>query len=195
MAIATNQEVDLGSEQDFGVVVDESTLRFERLLPGPVERVWAYLTEPEKLARWIATPTSAVGADTTVEFTWDHSKLSPHKEPTPPQYQQFQGMVSRWRVTRFEPPRVLSWIWDEGTESESEVTVELTPQADDVQLVLTHSRIPKAESIAETMGGWHTHLAILADNLAGREPRPFWSTHAAVQDEYARRNRSSQSKR
>jgi hypothetical protein len=24
--------------------------------------------------------------------------------------------------------------------------------------------------------GWHTHLAILEDNLAGRTPRPFWST-------------------
>jgi uncharacterized protein YndB with AHSA1/START domain len=96
-------------------------------------------------------------------------------------------MVSRWRITRFEPPRALSFIWDEGTDSESEVTVELTPQGNDVLLVLTHGRMPKTEPLAEAAGGWHTHLAILADNLAGRVPRPFWATHAAVQEEYARR--------
>jgi hypothetical protein len=36
-------------------------------------------------------------------------------------------------------------------------------------------------------GGWHTHLAILGDNLEGRTPRPFWSTHAKAEAEYARR--------
>jgi len=29
-----------------------ATMRLERLLPGPVERVWAYLTESEKRAAW-----------------------------------------------------------------------------------------------------------------------------------------------
>ena len=29
-------------------LVDGSTIRFQRLLPGPVERVWSYLTDSEK---------------------------------------------------------------------------------------------------------------------------------------------------
>jgi hypothetical protein len=33
-------------------------------------------------------------------------------------------------------------------------------------------------------GGWHTHLYILEDVLAGRPVRPFWSTHARVEEEY-----------
>lgn len=31
-----------------GEIIDRQTVRFERLLPGPIERVWAYLTELEK---------------------------------------------------------------------------------------------------------------------------------------------------
>jgi uncharacterized protein YndB with AHSA1/START domain len=34
--------------------VKPSTVRIERLLPGPVERVWAYLTESTKRATWLA---------------------------------------------------------------------------------------------------------------------------------------------
>ena len=37
-----------------GVVIDASTIRFERLLPGPIERVWAYLTESDKRKQWFA---------------------------------------------------------------------------------------------------------------------------------------------
>ena len=38
----------------YGKVLSPDTIRFERLLPGPIERVWAYLTEPEKRAQWLA---------------------------------------------------------------------------------------------------------------------------------------------
>ena len=41
-------------------------------------------------------------------------------------------------VTRCDPPRVLSYTWGE----HSEVTFELSPQGDDVLLVLTHRRLP-----------------------------------------------------
>ena len=37
-----------------GEIIDTQTVRFERLLPGPIERVWAYLTESEKRRKWLA---------------------------------------------------------------------------------------------------------------------------------------------
>ena len=40
---------------DFGVVLESGTVRFERLLPGPVERVWSYLTDSEKRGQWLAS--------------------------------------------------------------------------------------------------------------------------------------------
>ena len=48
-------------------------------------------------------------------------------------------------------------------------------------LVLTHRRLAdRAATAVEIAGGWHAHLGILTDRLNAREPRPFWSTHAAV---------------
>ena len=35
-------------ESDYGVATAPNEVRFERSLPGPVERVWAYLTEADK---------------------------------------------------------------------------------------------------------------------------------------------------
>ena len=35
--------------------VEQGTVRLERLLPGPIERVWAYLTESDKRATWFAS--------------------------------------------------------------------------------------------------------------------------------------------
>ena len=40
---------------EFGVVPEARTLRMRRVLPGPIERVWAYLTESEKRGRWLAS--------------------------------------------------------------------------------------------------------------------------------------------
>ena len=37
----------------YGERIDETTVRFERLLPGPIERVWQYLTDGDKRAKWL----------------------------------------------------------------------------------------------------------------------------------------------
>jgi len=39
---------------DVGTTTEKATVRLERLLPGPIERVWAYLTEADKRATWFA---------------------------------------------------------------------------------------------------------------------------------------------
>ncbi len=31
---------------DYGMLVDNHTVRFARLLPGPIHRVWKYLPDP-----------------------------------------------------------------------------------------------------------------------------------------------------
>ena len=59
-----------------GVVIAPRTVRIERILPGPVERVWAYLTESDKRKKWLAQGPMAnyVGGD--VKLTFHHSQLS-----------------------------------------------------------------------------------------------------------------------
>jgi DNA-binding transcriptional ArsR family regulator len=43
---------DAHAPDEHGVVSEPNTFRIERILPGPIERAWAYLTEPEKRRKW-----------------------------------------------------------------------------------------------------------------------------------------------
>jgi uncharacterized protein YndB with AHSA1/START domain len=96
------------------------------------------------------------------------------------------GATVTSKITRCDPPRLLAMTWEHGP-SASEVTFELTPRGDKVLLALTHRRLADRAMMVNVGAGWHTHLAILADNLDGVTPRPFWSTHAKLAAEYERR--------
>jgi len=171
---------------DDGIVTEAGTVRFERLLPGPIERVWAYLTDSDKRGLWLATGDMALAPGGRVDLTFRHADLSPTKEPTPERYRHMENGASlAGTVVRCDPPRLLVHTWGEGADA-SEVTFELTPRGDEVLMVLTHRRL-SAGAMTGVASGWHTHLAILADQLAGRTPRPFWSTHAALAADYAAR--------
>ena len=179
--------MDLG-EREFGVVTEAGTVRFERLLPGPIERVWDYLTDSEKRGTWLATGAMELRVGGKVELRFHHVDLSPVIEETPAKYKPIEdGVTTEGKVTRCDPPRLLSFIWDGMPAVGSEVTFELAPRGDKVLLSLTHRRLANRTDMLNVAGGWHSHLAILADNLEGVSPRPFWSTHAKLEGEYARR--------
>jgi uncharacterized protein YndB with AHSA1/START domain len=36
------------------MLTEPATLKIQRLLPGPIERVWAFLTESELRRKWLA---------------------------------------------------------------------------------------------------------------------------------------------
>jgi hypothetical protein len=69
--------------------------------------------------------------------------------------------------------------------SQTEVTYELAPRGKDVLLVIVHRRLEGRDLQASVMGGWDVHTGILEDVLKGVEPRPFWTTHAQLEKEYA----------
>src|SRR5262249_15011342 len=117
-------------------LVEPGTVRLERLLPGPVERVWAYITESDKRAKWFAGGEWELRVGGSAPLNFDHASLSSDKTP-PEKYKEkgkgapkFQG-----RITRFEPMRVIAhtMIWDSG---ETEVTYELTPRGKQVLLTI-----------------------------------------------------------
>jgi uncharacterized protein YndB with AHSA1/START domain len=170
---------------DYGTVIEAGTIRFERVLPGPIERVWAYLTDSDKRAKWLASGPMELRVGGNVELLFRNSDLSPQSETVPDKYKKHKdGVGFAARITRCEPPRLLSHTWAGPEGKESEVTYELTAQGDHVRLVLTHSRLVNMLSVA---GGWHTHLGILSDHLNGREPAPFWAALARVESEYEKR--------
>ncbi len=67
------------------------------------------------------------------------------------------------------------------------MTFELAPRGKEVLLVITHRLLADGKQTFNIMSGWDVHTGILADVLNGVEPRPFWSTHAKLEKEYAAR--------
>jgi uncharacterized protein YndB with AHSA1/START domain len=162
-------------------LIKPSTIRLERLLPGPVERVWAYLTESKKRATWLAAGEFDLRVGGKIELHFENAKLSDEAPPpgaTATGTRKFEG-----RITRLEPLRALAytWSWD---GRDSDVLYELTPKGKDVLLTIEH-RLPEDRGlICGVGGGWPTHVGILADQLNGVKPRPFYSTHARLMKEF-----------
>jgi uncharacterized protein YndB with AHSA1/START domain len=171
----------------FGVAIEPGVVRFERLLPGPVERVWTYLTDSEARGLWLATGEMEprVGGRVTLHF--HHKDLSSIPEPTPERWRAIEdGVTSTGRVTRWEPPHVLAFTWSDEAEP-SEVVFELTPHADGTRLVLTHRKLASRADMLDVSGGWHIHLGVLVARLQGRPPGGFWSAHQRIDGLYDRR--------
>ncbi|GLQ52693.1 SRPBCC family protein [Dyella flava] len=175
---------------DYGTVTEPTSIRFERLLPGPIERVWDYLTDSTKRGQWFSSGPIEPWVGGKIEHIFNNGKLSKHDDPPPEKYARHSGEVRMsGRVLAYEPPHVLAYTFGsvEGGDAESEVRFELTPHGDQVLLVLTHTRLASYDALISVAGGWHTHLGILADRLNGREPPAFWKTHSRMEAEYEAR--------
>ena len=59
-----------------GQLLDGGTLCIQRQLPGPIERVWAYLTDSELRRQWLASGDMALQPGATFELTWRNDELS-----------------------------------------------------------------------------------------------------------------------
>lgn len=157
-------------------------VRLERLLPGPIERVWSYIVDGEKRARWLAAGDfeMRVGGRTPMQF--DNNSLSADKSP-PPEFKDGAKGSFSGVVTRLEPMRVFAhtWAWQSG---DTEVTYELTPKGNDVLLTIEHRRLADTKTELNVMSGWHVHTGILEDILKDIEPRPFWKEHTRMVAEY-----------
>ena len=164
----------------YGVQTEPATVRIQRLLPGPIERVWDYMTKSDLRRQWLAAGPMDLRVGGAVELTWRNDELSAQSEPRPDDVSAEHSMTSQ--ITRIEPPRLLAFTWNNG-----EVTFELDRQGGEVLLTVTHRRLPDRDTLLRVSAGWHAHLDILADRLAGREPGAFWSKWARLRGDYGRR--------
>lgn len=139
---------------DFGVYTDARTLRFERHLPGTLERVWAHLVQPDRMAVWLARGEiePRVGGQVVI-----------HHEENWPDAPPARGVVTVW-----DPPRRLAYTWSEDSTN-SEVDFELSPLGGGVALVLTHRHLPLGEE-SGFGDGWHASLDALGLALGGAGP-------------------------
>ena len=183
---------------EFGELIAEGTVRFERRLPGSIERVWSYLVEPEKRAQWLAGGIMESEVGGRVELHFHNNSLSdlPDCEPPDSCKDMPEKVVSTGKVTVFEPPQRLSFVWyghdatvdAEATDAEAtEVSFELKSTDEGVLLAVTHRRLPDRDMMMGACGGWHTHLDILVAVLNEETVPPFWKSHIGFVAEYEKR--------
>ena len=161
-----------------------ATVRMERLLPGPVERLWAYLTESKKRATWFAGGEFELRVGGRIQLEFNNNSLSKDQD-IPEKYKGVANRSFEGKITRLEPNRVLAFSWN--MSQDSEVTFELAPRGKNVLLTITHTGLNARAAQISVMSGWDVHTGILEDVLNGAEPRPFWSTHSKLEKEYQAR--------
>lgn len=173
-----------------GELLDENTVRFERLLPGPIERIWQYLTESDKRAQWLCGGDIEQKEGGHVDMHFHNVRLSnasdgdiarPDKYRDRPEKMSFTG-----GVTACDPMNLLEHTWEFEDEN-SLVRYELTEEGDRVRLVLTHSRLETRDIVLSVSGGWHTHLNVLEDVLSGGRLRPFYKMQTRYEADYRQR--------
>ena len=165
----------------YGVLTEPATLTIERLLPGPVERVWAYLTESDKRRKWLAAGDMAAEPGAAFELVWRNDELTDPPGLRPDGFGEEHRMASR--ITAFEPMSRLSFTWNE----RGEVTFELEPRGSGVLLRVIHRRLPDRRTMVGVSAGWHSHLDVLAARLEGRQPMPHWDNWTSLRKDYDRR--------
>lgn len=178
----------MSKKSDSGTIVDATTVRFERVLPGPVDRVWAHLTSPELLASWLA-PVAKIDLKVGghVELHMGHGGKIPDEVKSKLANDKVSPVV-KGKVTRLEAGRVLAYTWTDGEPGEqlndSEVSFELEPRGDDVLLVLTHRRLD-AKFIPQVLAGWHVLLDTLDARARAASPPDFMHHFQEVLAQYS----------
>lgn len=169
---------EVTSIEAYATYPEPATLRIQRLLPGPIDRVWAYLTDSELRRKWLAAGDMELAVGAPFEFVWRNDELTERPGKRPPGADEESRLTSE--ITELDPPRRIGFTWG----STGGVTFELERQGADVLLTVTHRRAPDRSTLLNISSGWHAHLDILAARLAEREPEPFWDSFARLKTEY-----------
>ncbi len=137
----------------------EWSLRFERRLEHPRDKVWRAITESEHLEHWL--PADIVGerragASIRLPFWTQHQERFGSELPV------LDGRILVW-----EPPSVFEWTWDV-----DRLRFELEPTAGGTVLRFT-TWLRDADTPNEgTAAGYHVCFDLLEADLAGM-PRPL----------------------
>lgn len=144
-----------GSERDVGASSGSGAVEVRRRLPAPVEDVFRWWTETERLREWMS-PVGTVEVEVDLRVGGDFRIVM-----------RGEGMAIEHtgEYLEIDPPRRLVFTWLSrytGTEP-SLVTVELMPHEGATELKLIHERLPE-DVAASHARGWGSML----DRLEGR---------------------------
>lgn len=162
---------------DFARLTEGSTLVIQRWLPGPVDRIWRYLTDSDLRRRWLAAGDMDLAPGAQFELVWRNDDLSDQDDTRPQGFPAEQRMASH--VIAVDPMRLLTIAWGKG-----DVTFQLAPRGDRVLLTITHRGLDDASARSMIAAGWHMHLNILAARMADQPAASFWAGWSRLRDHY-----------
>jgi uncharacterized protein YndB with AHSA1/START domain len=178
-ATLRTSETDAAVEDPYAVLTAPDTLTLHRRLPGPVDRVWACLTEGELRRRWLASGEMEMRAGAPFDLIWRNDELTTPAGVRPEGFRS--SHTSQNQVLAVETNRHLSIAFG----GAGEVTFDLEPDGEDVLLTLVHRGIPGHAMMQIIAPSWHNHLDLLVDLVAGRTPRePYWDKMARLLKDY-----------
>lgn len=144
---------------------DDLQVVFHRHYAKPIEKVWAAVTTPERLADWLANAEIEMRVGGKIRLTWNGAH-------------SMEG-----RVVALAPPNTFAWTWTLD-ERETVVRFDLKSDGDGCWLTLTHSGLsPRAGRGGGVRAGWHAHLEGIPDAIEGR--RTDFSVKTAREAEVA----------
>jgi uncharacterized protein YndB with AHSA1/START domain len=169
---------ELAMPDAYGVLTEPTTLTIRRVLPGPIERVWDYLTKSELRRQWLAAGDMEMIAGAPFELVWRNDELTDPPGRKPDGF----GAEHRMQGTIIEadPPRKFSFEWP----GNGDVTFTLEPRSNRVLLTMIHRRLPNRNTMLNVGAGWHAHLDVLAARIGGTEPEPFWDHWSRLKKDY-----------
>ena len=172
---------DFATTGAYGQLIEPATLKIERTLPGPIERVWAYLTDSDLRRQWLAAGKMDAKPGTGFELVWRNAELTNPPGNRPAGFGEEHRMQSQ--IVEFDPPHKLVFTWN----NSGNVSIELTPKGNDVLLTLIHRRLPDRPTLLRVAAGWHSHLDVLVARTSNKEPAPFWNGMLRLLDDYDKR--------
>jgi uncharacterized protein YndB with AHSA1/START domain len=146
-------------------------LVYQRLFDAPAERVWAAITDPVILARWLCQ-------EIEVDLRLGGAIVIPFHHGTE---------TMRGTIRALEPGRLLEYSWNEDGAPVSVVRWSISQWSSGSRLTMTHT-LPSGSTpslATELGGGWHAILDRLAPALAGSEAAYDPAKVRALEDNYA----------
>lgn len=173
--------MSMAIEEDFGKVIAPRMIEMQRLLPGPIERIWDYLTKSDLRRQWLASGDMDLKVGTPCDLVWHHDETTTPPGTRPENMSAESHLPSR--ITVCEPPHRLGFMfW-----SDSEVIFELKSVGAKVLLTLTHKDLPSRGMMVGVSTGWHSHLDVLEARISGEKIENFWDHWRAYKELYETR--------
>lgn len=150
---------------------------FRRAYPTTVDDLWAAVTEPDRVRRWLGPVYGDLRVGGRYELRMGEDVADSDQN-------------ARGEVLECDPPRRLVVTWVFPSERETRVEVRILPDAaapadGGPRSVLELEHLGLSDEAARGYGGgWHACLDQLDDHVAGRPVRPWDALYAAVQGAY-----------